>query len=96
MEEKEIGVISHYFGKISVGIIQLTDSLKVGDAIHIKGVHDDFIQVIDSMQIEHLSVQEAKKGDFIGIKVSQKVHPQDKVYKQMQAPNIKEAGEMRE
>jgi hypothetical protein len=33
------------------------------------------------MQIEHQSVQEAKKGDLVGIKVDQKVHPNDKVYK---------------
>ena len=81
MEEKAIGVVTHYFGKISVGIIQLSDVLKVGDTIHIAGAHDDFTQVVDSMQIEHESVNEAKKGDFIGIKVAQKVHPNDKVLK---------------
>jgi len=81
MQEKEIGIVTHYFGKISVGIIQLTDDLKVGDTIHIKGVHDDFTQVVESMQIEHKSVEEAKKGDLVGIKVIQKVHPSDKVFK---------------
>ena len=81
MQEKEIGKITHYFGKISVGIIELTDSLKVGDNIHIKGTHTDFTQKVDSMQIEHQNVQEAKAGDFVGIKVIEKVHPKDKVYK---------------
>ena len=80
-EEKEIGVISHYFGKVSVGIIELTDSLKVGDTIHVNGAHDDFTQTIDSMQIEHENVEEAKAGDAVGIKVPQKVHEHDKVYK---------------
>jgi len=80
MKEKEIGVISHYFGHISVGIIELTGPLKVGDTIHIKGAHDDYAQVIDSMQIEHVNVEKAKKGDAIGIKVTQKVHVNDKVY----------------
>lgn len=80
-EEKEIGVISHYFGKVSVGIIELADSLKVGDTIHIAGAHDDFTQTIDSMQIEHENVDEAKKGDSVGVKVAQRVHPNDKVYK---------------
>ena len=79
MEEKEIGFITHYFSKISVGIIQLKDVLKVGDTIHIRGAHDDFTQTVDSMQIEHEIVEEAKKGDLVGIKVSQKVHPNDKV-----------------
>lgn len=81
MEEKEIGVISHYFGKISVGIIDLKDSLKVGDTIHVKGAHDDFTQTVDSLQIEHEKIQEGKKGDAVGVKVGQRVHPNDKVYK---------------
>lgn len=82
MQEKEIGTITHYFGKISVGILKLEyDGLRVGDSIRIKGLHDDFQQKVDSIQIEHQSVQEAKKGDVVGIKVIQKVHPNDKVYK---------------
>lgn len=81
MPEEKIGIITHYFNKISVGIIQLSAPLKVGDTIHIKGAHDDFTQEIDSMQIEHENVQEGKVGDFVGIKVSGKVHPHDAVYK---------------
>lgn len=81
MQEKEIGKISHYFGHLSVGIIELTDALKKGESIHIKGHSEDFTQNVDSMQIEHKDVPEAKAGDSIGIKVAQKVHPGDKVFK---------------
>lgn len=81
MQEIEIGKITHYFGHISVGIIELTDALRVGENIHIKGHSEDFNQAIDSMQIEHATVNEAKAGDSIGIKVAQKVHPGDKVFK---------------
>ncbi len=81
MQEKEIGKITHYFGHISVGVIELSDSLKIGESIHIKGHSEDFTQPIDSMQVEHAQVQEAKPGDSIGIKVLQKVHPGDKVFK---------------
>ena len=81
MNEIEIGVISHYFGKVSVGIIELTDVLKIGDSIRIKGAHDDFTQKIETMQIEHANVNEAKKGDSVGIKVAQPVHVHDKVFK---------------
>ena len=80
MEEKEIGIITHYFGNISVGIIELSAPLKVGDSIHIKGAHDDFSQTIDSMQIEHEEVESAKVGDLVGIKVTQQVHVNDKVF----------------
>jgi putative protease len=81
MEEKEIGKVTHYYGHISVGIIELVDALKVGDTIHIKGHSSDFSQAIDSIQIEHADVSEAKSGDVIGIKIIQKAHPHDKVYK---------------
>ena len=81
MEEKEIGAVVHYFGKVSVGIIALTDVLKVGDTVHIKGHTSDFSQSVDSMEIEHQEVQEGKPEDQVGIKVSQKVHEHDKVYK---------------
>lgn len=79
--EQEIGVITHYFGKISVGIIKLKSTLKVGERIHIKGANDDFIQIIKSMQLNHNEVAIAKKGDEVGIKVSKKVHENDKVYR---------------
>jgi len=81
MEEREIGAITHYYGHLSVGIVELKDALKVGDSIHIKGHSSDVTQIVDSMQIEHANVQEAKKGDVVGLKVSQKVHVNDKVYK---------------
>lgn len=81
MQEKEIGKITHYYGNLGVGIIELSDSLKVGESIHIKGHSEDFTQGVDSMQIEHNSISEAKAGDVIGIKMAQKVHPHDKVFK---------------
>ena len=81
MQEKEIGKITHYYSHLGVGIIELLDTLKVGDTIHIKGHSSDFTQGIDSIQIEHNVVSEANAQDAIGIKVIQKVHPHDKVYK---------------
>lgn len=80
MTEKEIGKITHYYGHISVCIIELSGALKTGDSIHIKGHTSDFTQSVDSIQIEHAVVSEAKSGDFVGIKIAQKVHPGDKVF----------------
>jgi len=80
MEEKEIGIITHYYGHISVGVIELSAPLKVGDTIHIKGAHDDFTQTIGSLQIEHETVESAKAGDLVGIEVDQQVHPHDRVF----------------
>jgi len=81
MQEKEIGKITHYYSHLSVAIIELSDALKVGESIHIKGHSSDFTQSVDSMQIEHAEVSEAKTADAVGIKVLQKVHPHDKVFK---------------
>ena len=80
--EKLIGKITHVFKKINVAVLQLTDGeLNTGDTIHIKGHTTDFTQVINSMQIEHDSIQKAKKGDDIGLKVDNPVHEHDEVYK---------------
>jgi translation initiation factor IF-2 len=81
MEEQEIGVVDHFFDKISVGIVKLIGALKVGDTIHIKGKQTDFSQEIESMRIEFDNVTEAKEGDKVGIKVIQPLHANDKVYK---------------
>ena len=80
MEEKEIGKVSSYFGHASVAAIKLSGKLKIGSKIHIKGHTTDFEQEVDSMQIDKKDVSEAKKGDHIGIKVSEKVRPNDKVF----------------
>ena len=80
-EGKLIGKVSHYFSNIGVAVIELTDSLKIGDTIRIVGGETDFEQVVDSMEVEHQKVEKAKKGDGIGLKVSQKVREGYKVYK---------------
>jgi len=80
-EGKLIGKVTHYFGNIGVAVLELTDTLKVGDTIRIVGGTTDFTQTVDSMEIEHKKVEEAKKGDSIGLKVSKKVSEGYKVYK---------------
>ncbi len=81
MEEGRIGTVDHFFGNISVSMIKLSDALKVGDKIRIKGNTSDFTQDVSSMQIDRVSAQEAKAGDLISIKVDQKVRKDDAVYK---------------
>jgi len=80
-EGKLIGKISHYFGQIGVAIIDLSDNLKVGENIRVVGGETDFTQTVNSMEIEHKKVKEAKSGDCIGLKVNQKIREGYKVYK---------------
>jgi len=82
MEEKQIGFVSNYFSNISVAAVEITDgTVSVGDTLHFLGHTTDVESRVSSMQIEHKSVTEAKKGDSVGIKVAEKVREKDKVYK---------------
>lgn len=80
-KEKEVGKVTHFFTKIGVGVIKLSSKLKVGDGVHFKGATTDFTQKAESMQIEHENVEEAKKGQSIGLKVNEPVREGDVVYK---------------
>ena len=82
MAEVELGKVTHYFGKIGVAAIEITqDSLAVGDTIHVKGHTSDFTQHVDSMQIDGQSVEEATVGQSVGIKVPEHAREHDMVYK---------------
>lgn len=80
MAEKKIGEITHYYSNIGVGIIMLSDDLKVGDTIRIMGATTDFEQGVDEMQYNHENIEEAEAGKEIGIKVDDKVRDGDEVY----------------
>jgi len=80
-EKKLVGKITHYFTKIGVAVIELTDKLSVGDMISVEGPNTNFQQKVDSMQIEHKNIKTAKKGDSIGLKVIDRVRETDSVYK---------------
>ena len=81
MEETPVGKVEKFFGKIGVAAIRITaGALKKGDRIRIKGHTTDFEQTVDSMQVEHATVESASVGDEIGIKVKEKVHENDTVY----------------
>ena len=79
-QEREVGVVTHYFPKISVGIIRLKTVLRIGRKIRFKGARDGFVQPVDSMQMNHRDIVIAGRGAEIGIKVVRRVHPGDKVY----------------
>jgi len=81
MSEEKIGEVDHYFTDISVGIVALEGELELGDKVHFKGATTDFIQKVKSMEIDREDVEEAGKGDVIGMKVDQRVREEDEVFK---------------
>ena len=82
MPEQKVGEVMKFFTKPSVAAIKITEgTIKVGDRIKFKGHTTDFEDVIQSMQIENKTVQEAGVGTMIGIKVKDRVRENDLVYK---------------
>ena len=80
MADTKVGDVTHYFDKISVAVIDVLATTKVGDKIKFTG-HNEFEQEIASMQIKHEAIQTAKKGQTIGLKTEQPVEQGDQVYK---------------
>ena len=78
---EKVGEITHYFTKIGVAVVDVTAPLKVGDRIAVKGMTTNFEQTVDSMQIEGKNIEEAKRGDDIGMKVADRVRKGDVVYR---------------
>jgi len=80
MTEKIIGTVSDFFARPVVAAMVLTAPLKVGDKIHFKGHTTDLEMIVGSMQINNANVNEAKKGDSVGIKTTDRVRIGDSVY----------------
>ena len=79
---KLLGTVSHYYSRIGVAVVEVVDALKIGDTIRIVGgANTDFTQAVESMEIEHEKIEEAKAGDSIGLKVDQKAREGYKVYR---------------
>ncbi len=79
--KKLVGKISHYYSKIGVAVVELGDTIKVGDEISIEGSVTQVRQKVSSMQIEHQNVQSAGIGQSIGLKVETRVREGDLVYR---------------
>ncbi len=79
MAEQLVGTVSHYYGKLEVAGIELSGTLNVGDTVHILGHTSDFTQTVDSIQVEHETVESAEAGEPIAIKVNERTRVHDKV-----------------
>ncbi len=78
-----IGVVTHYFGHLSVAGLSLSAPLAVGDRIHISGHTTDLVQAVASMQIEHRDVERAGPGDDVAIHVDDHVREHDRVFREL-------------
>ena len=76
-----VGEVTHFYDRICVAVVNLTEYLKLGDQIHISGKKTDFEQTVSSMQIEHNSITEGFAGQEIALQVMQQVKEGDIIYK---------------
>lgn len=74
-----IGIVTHYFPKVNAAVVKLKKPLSVGDKVMIKGTTTQFEQKIESMQIDHVVISKAKKGDEIGLEVKDRVREHDQL-----------------
>lgn len=80
MGEHLVGTVSHYWGKLGVAGIELSSELKVGDTIHVLGHTSDFTQTVNSIQIEHETVESAQAGESIGVRMNDRARVHDQVF----------------
>jgi hypothetical protein len=77
-----IGVVTHYFGRVGVGVIALdSGELRVGDTIHVRGHTTDFYQRVNRIEIDHAAVEIARPGQSVGVAITQRVREHDEVFK---------------
>lgn len=81
---KEVGRVTHYFSKIGVAVVELSDKLSVGDRILIRGMTTNVEQAVDSMQIDRVDIESAEAGKSVGLKVEDRVREGDSVYRILQ------------
>ena len=79
---EKIGEVTHYFPHVNAAAVTLfKDGLKVGDQIYLKGHTTDFKEKVQSMQLDHVPIQQGKKGQEIWLFVKSRVRIGDTVYR---------------
>ncbi len=79
--EKILGEVEDYFAHINVIATTLKDNLELGEAVHVRGHTTDLLLKVESMQIDHKAVTKAKKGESVGILVSDRCRKGDRIFK---------------
>ncbi|MEA1970660.1 MAG: translation elongation factor-like protein [Thermodesulfobacteriota bacterium] len=82
MGEEKVGEVMKFFAKPSVAAVKITSGeLLAGDVVRFVGHTTDFEDKIDSMEIDNKQIEKATAGDYIGIKVSDRVRPGDEMFR---------------
>jgi len=79
--EKRIGRITHYYTRLGVAVLELTDEIRMGDEIRIKGKITDLLMKVASLEIEHQKIESASPGMEVALKVDDYVREGDEIFK---------------
>ena len=75
-----LGIVEDYFAKIAVIALTLKAGVAVGQRIQVLGHTTNFEEAVESMQIDHVPVSQARTNDGVGIKVIGRARAGDHVY----------------
>lgn len=80
--ETLVGTVTDYYAKIGVAAVRLTGGpLAVGDTIRVHGHTTDFIQPVESLQVEHGAVARAEAGAEVALKVRERARKHDQIFR---------------
>jgi len=81
MPEERIGKVIHFWPRVGAAQIELFEhALHVGDRVRIRGHGSDFVQAVESLEIEHVAKSEGWPGEHVALEVHQAVHDGDEVF----------------
>jgi translation elongation factor EF-1alpha len=78
----KVGTVKHFYDKLGVAIVEVSNTISVGDTIKfVRGGEELFEQKVESIQVEHEKKDSADKGDVVGLKTERQVKEGAEVYK---------------
>jgi translation elongation factor EF-1alpha len=84
----QIGKVTHYYTHIGVAVLKLSGEIKLGDTIRILGHTTEFLQRVESLEIDHRKVQSAGPEDEVALQVWDYVRKGDDVFKVLEADPV--------
>lgn len=81
MTGERIGTVTHFYTRLCVAVLELEHDLRLGDTIHFLGRHTDFRQKVESIQLDHEPIAEARPGQEVAVKVNWRVRRGDRLYR---------------
>lgn len=88
MSEERIGTILHFSPLAGSAQIELSArDLRVGDVIRIKGQGHDFVQEVESLEIDRLARRVGHRGERVAIAVMEPVQEKAEVWRLSRSPD---------